>query len=225
MSIDLDSKEELSRVCETIIGYQKGLEDIEKYISRLNQYVSGLDADLKASDPAGTFAAYGKSLEELQKQVEAVKVLTEAMRDGQHGLIAESRVISRFNERVERFELAMKSFNQRVDSLSQKLYNKDFNNAIKAMHTIAEDSRQSATYEYRHVTDHDYEILRHEYESSLQKCRQKGVVRRYLAAMTEALVDTRLKRKEFESLQRLTEKMLHSDSRALKAFLQDVQQE
>ena len=219
-----ENKEELSRACEAIIRYQKGLADIEKYIGRLNQYVAELDDNLKQADPAGTFAAYGKSLATLQEQVETVKALTESMRDGQRGLLSESRAISRFNARVEFFEEAMKAFNQRVDSLSQKLYNKDFNNAIKAMHAIAEDSKQSATYEYRHVTDHDYEILCHEYEASLEKCRQKGLVKRYLTAMTETLVETKLKRPEFESLQRLTEKMLHSDSKALKAFLQDVQQ-
>lgn len=223
--MSVDTKEELSRVCESIIGYQKGLEDIERYIGRLNQYVKEMDADLKESDPAGAFASYGDLLEELQEKVERVKELTEEMRDAKDGFLVESRIIRQFNYHVEHFETDMEEFNKRADNLSKKLYNKDFNNAIKAMHAIAEDAKQSGTYEYRHVTEHDYDILKHEYESSLKSCRQKRIVTQYLAAVTDVLVETRLKRGEFESLQRLTEKMVHSDSKALRAFLQEVQQE
>lgn len=220
-----DTKEELSRVCEMIIGYQKGLEEIEKYISRLNQYITDMDRQLKESNPAESFATYGKSLAELQEQIETVKDLTERMSDGQRGFIAESRIISRFNDNVERLEKDLDDFNIRVDSLSKKLYNRDFQNAIETMKAIAEDSRESATSEYHHVTDHDYDILQHEYETSLKECLQKDVVRRYIVALTDVLIKTRLRREEFESLQRLSTKMLHSDSNALKAFLQDVQME
>ncbi|MFV0636808.1 hypothetical protein [Mitsuokella sp. WILCCON 0060] len=223
--MSFDTKEDLAHVCESVINYQKGLEEIEKYIGRLNEYVANLDKELKETDAAGKFAAYGQSLAELQENAEKVKELTESLRDGERGIFSESRVISKFNYNVRHFEDAMKAFNQRVDSLSQKLYNKDFNNAIKAMNTIAEDSKQSATYEYRHVTSHDYDILMHEYEESLKKCKQKGIVTRYLAAMTETLVETKLKRGEFESLQRLTEKMLHSDTKSLQKFLETVQNE
>lgn len=220
-----NTKEDLAHICESVIGYQKGLEEIEKYIRRLNEYVASLDQDLKETDAAATFEAYGQSLAELKSNIEKVKELTESLRDGEHGLFSESRVISRFNYSVRNFEDAMKTFNQRVDSLSQKLYNKDFNNALKAMNAIAEDSKQSATYEYRHVTNHDYDILVHEYEESLKKCHQKGIVTNYLKAMTDTLVNTKLKRGEFESLQRLTEKMLHSDTKSLQKFLDDVKQE
>lgn len=116
----------------------------------------------------------------------------------------------------------MKDFSQRVDSLTQKLYNKDFNNAVKAMNAIAEETKQSATYEYRHVTDHDYDILMHEYDLSLANCSQKGAVQRLLAGVQEALCETNLKRGEHESLERLIEKMVHSDSRALKRFLAEI---
>ena len=223
--MSFDTKEDLARVCEAVIRYQKGLEEIEKYIHRLNDYVDHLDQDLKQTDAAGTFAAYGKSLEELQDSIERVKGLMKNIQEGQNGISASSRIISSFNYSVHDFEDAMKSFNQRADSLSQKLYNKDFNNAIKAMNVIAEDSKRSGTYEYRHVTDHDYDILMHEYENSLKQCHQRGIVTRYLTAMTETLLETKLKRGEFESLQRLTEKMLHSDSKALRQFLEKVRSE
>ncbi len=223
--MSFEQKEDLARVCESVINYQKALGEIEKYIGRINEYVAHLNADLKETDVTATFASYRQSLEELKENIEKVKELTENLRDGEKGILAESRVINKFNTNVHYFEEAMKSFNQRVDSLSQKLYNKDFNNAIKAMNAIAEDSKQSAIYEYRHVTNHDYDILMHEYEESLKKCKQKGIVTRYFTAMTETLVETKLKRGEFESLQRLTEKMLHSDTKSLQKFLETVQED
>lgn len=87
----LSTKEDLAHICESVIGYQKGLEEIEKYIRRLNDYVANLDKDLKETDAAATFEAYGQSLAELKSNIENVKELTESLRDGERGLFSESR--------------------------------------------------------------------------------------------------------------------------------------
>lgn len=37
-----DTKEDLQKICEAVIAYQKGLEDIDKYIGRLNSRIGEL---------------------------------------------------------------------------------------------------------------------------------------------------------------------------------------
>lgn len=221
--MSFDTKEDLQKVCESVIGYQKGLEEIEKYIGRLNQYMTKLKENIEQEKAAEAFREYGDQIEELQTQTTRIGELFREIQDGQNGLVEQFKVLGRFRYAVRNFEDSMKEFNQRADSLTQKLYNKDFANAVKAMNAIAEETKQSATYEYRHVTDHDYEILMHEYDISLKACRQKNAVQQLLAGVQKALCETQLKRGEHESLQRLIEKMVHSDSKALKRFLEEVQ--
>ena len=220
--MSFEAKEDLQRVCEAVIGYQKGLEEIDKYIGRLNRYMDELAQKVAEEDATGTFREYGIRLEEIKAETEHLKDIFKEIQDGQSGLAAQLKILGRFQYAVRNFEDTMKEFSQRADILSQKLYNKDFNNAVKSMNAIAEETKQSATYEYRHVTDHDYDILTHEYNLSLKSCKQKGVVNRLLASVQEALCETSLKRSEHESLERLIEKMTHSDSKALKKFLEEV---
>lgn len=223
--MSFEAKEDLQRVCEAVLSYQKGLEEVDKYIGRLNSYMAELTVELKEAGVTQTFNEYGKQLEDLRAQCEHLKKIFKEIQDGQSGLVSQLKILGRFQYAVRNFEDTMKSFTQRADSLSQKLYNKDFNNAIKAMNAIAEETRQSGTYEYRHVTDHDYDILTHEYEQSLKACKQKTPIKDLMTGVYEALCGTRLKREEHESLQRLIEKMVHSDSNALKKFLTDVMNE
>ncbi len=37
-----ERRDELQKVCEAILGYQKGLEEIDKYLGRLNGYMGQL---------------------------------------------------------------------------------------------------------------------------------------------------------------------------------------
>lgn len=221
--MSFDTKEDLQKVCEAVIGYQKGLEEIEKYIGRLNQYMGELRDNIAKEKAAEVFRGYGGQLEELRGQGERIQNLVAELQNGQNGLAEQIKHLGRFHYAVRNFEDTMKEFNQRADSLTQKLYNKDFNNAVKAMNAIAEDSKQSGTYEYRHVTDHDYDIVMHEYNQSLAACKQKAPIQHLLSGVQEALCETRLKREEHESLQRLVEKMAHSDSKALKRFMEAIQ--
>ena len=41
--MSFDAKEDLQRVCEAILGYQKSLEEIDKYIDRLNRRMTELN--------------------------------------------------------------------------------------------------------------------------------------------------------------------------------------
>lgn len=217
-----DSKEDLQSVCEAVLTYQHGLEAIEKYIGRLNGYVGELTAKLAQSGLTETVDDYGARLKDLEAGMEEVAKSIHVLRDSKNGIGEQVRMIGRFDHAVKRFEESMAEFNQRADSLSQKLYNKDFNNAIKSMNAIAEESRGSGTYEYRHVTDHDYTILKEEYEGSIAYAENREQVMAFLTAVRDIVLDSRLKHEEYESLQRLVEKMLHSDSKALNNFLNDI---
>jgi len=222
--MSFDTKEDLQKVCESIIGYQKGLEEIEKYIGRLNRYMVELKENVAQEKAADVFREYGDQIEEMMEQTSRLVELFRAVQDGEDGLAERTKVLGRFRYAVRNFEDRMKEFNHRVDSLTQKLYNKDFANAVKAMNAIAEETKQSATYEYRHITEHDYDILMHEYNIALKGCKQKNAVNQFLSGVQKALCETQLKRGEHESLQRLIEKMVHSDSKSLKRFLSEVQE-
>ena len=222
--MSFDTKEDLQKVCESIIGYQKGLEEIEKYIGRLNRYMVELKEIVAQEKAADVFREYGDRIEEMMEQTSRLVELFRAVQDGEDGLAERTKVLGRFRYAVRNFEDRMKEFNHRVDSLTQKLYNKDFANAVKAMNAIAEETKQSATYEYRHITEHDYDILMHEYNIALKGCKQKNAVNQLLSGVQKALCETQLKRGEHESLQRLIEKMVHSDSKSLKRFLSEVQE-
>lgn len=215
-------KEDMQRVCEAVIKYHKGLEEIDKYIRNLNGYVDELNEKLESKGAAEAFEDYGRKLEGLREQTDKLNGIFEAMRDGQSGMKSQLGVLWKFKDAVEAFEETMKEFNLRADALSQRLYNKDFNNAIKAMNAIAEDSKQSGTYEYRHKTGHDYDILVHEYETALKSCSEKHRVKAFLEAVYDMLCETKLKKAEYEALQRLMEKMVHSDSESLKRFLKEI---
>lgn len=222
--MSFDTKEDLQKVCESIIGYQKGLEEIEKYIGRLNRYMVELKENVAQEKAADVFREYGDQIEEMMEQTSRLVELFRAVQDGEDGLAERTKVLGRFRYAVRNFEDRMKEFNHRVDSLTQKLYNKDFANAVKAMNAIAEETKQSATYEYRHITEHDYDILMHEYNIALKSCKQTNAVHQLLSGVQKALCETQLKRGEHESLQRLIEKMVHSDSKSLKRFLSEVQE-
>ncbi|MBO6210262.1 MAG: hypothetical protein J6N99_06185, partial [Schwartzia sp.] len=119
--MSFDTKEDLQKVCESVIGYQKGLEEIEKYIGRLNQYMTKLKENIEQEKAAEVFREYGDQIEELQAQTTRIGELFREIQDGQNGLVEQFKVLGRFRYAVRNFEDIMKEFNQRVDSLTQKL--------------------------------------------------------------------------------------------------------
>lgn len=116
------------------------------------------------------------------------------------------------------------------------------------MNELAADSRSQGTYAYRHLTDHDYEILMHEYQTAFgrllpsneqnksqggdaaehtrdeaqdeaEQTNARKNVRAFLQAAYQLLEETSLTQQEYEGLQRLIEKLVHSRHEARSRFL------
>ena len=215
-------QQEIRDVCEAVMGCQRGMEEIEKYIGRLNDYVASLNAGLENAQVEDEYQRYGQRLETLQTQAEKLVKVMRNIREGQRGIGQQTKQLARLDYTVGAFERSMNAFNQRMDSLSQKLYNKDFRNALKAMEAMTEDAKRYASYEYLHTTDNDLEIMEQEYAAGLASCKQKGLVKRYIEAAQALLCETRLKKEEHEALQRLVTKMAHAESGALKEFVEGL---
>lgn len=219
--MSFDTKEDLQRVCEAILGYQKSLEEIDKYIDRLNRRMTELNEKAGKEETQNIFAEYNEILDSVQGKMAGLHEAMDKITQGEEGIVEQMKFMRRFFYAVRNFEETMEKFNHRADSLSQKLYNKDFNNAVKAMNSIAQDAKRSGTYEYKHITNHDYDILQHEYKLALEKSSQRDLIDAYLLGAYHLLCDASLRRDEYEALQRLMEKMVHSDSKALTRFIKE----
>ena len=53
-----ERRDELQKVCEAILGYQKGLEEIDKYLGRLNGYMRQLGERLQEKQLDEVFCQY-----------------------------------------------------------------------------------------------------------------------------------------------------------------------
>lgn len=199
---------------------QRGLEEIEKYISRLNNYTDELGARLAEADMENALQSYSQKLSGLEAQTGRLIKVMRNIREGQRGIGQQMKQISRLDYTVNGFERAMTEFGSRMDSLSQRLYNKDFRNAMKAMETLESDIKRHVAYEYLHPTDNDLQIMQDEYVKSLSTCRQKGLIKKYLEATAALLCGAKLRLDEREALERLVTKMAHSDTKALKEFIE-----
>ncbi len=220
-----DTKEDLQKICEAIIAYQKGLEDIDKYIGRLNSRIGELAERGGGAQTEEVFTEYSNMLEKIEGKLNRFEEIQEKLVKDNEGLADQLKQLRRFSYAVKNFEESMADFTQRADALSQKLYNKDFNNAIKSMNSIANDSRRSGTYEYQHFTNHDLDILRHEYKLVMEEGimdDSKKLVNSLLADILFLFSQVPLKRASHEALQRLMEKLMHSRSEALEAFAEDI---
>ena len=220
--MSFETKEDLQKVCEAILGYQKSLEEIDKYIDRLNRRMKELNEKAAQEQTQHIFAEYSEILDGVQEKMSGLHESMEEITQGEEGLLEQMKFMRRFFYAVRNFEDTMDKFNQRADALSQKLYNKDFNNAVKAMNSIAQDTKRSGTYEYKHITSHDYDILQHEYKLALEKSDQRELIDKYLQGAYNLLCESSLRREEYEALQRFMEKMVHSDSKALTRFMKEI---
>ncbi len=216
-----DTKEDLQKICEAVIAYQKGLEDIDKYIGRLNGRIGELTERGAGAQTEEIFTEYSNMLEEIEKKLNHFDEMQQKLTKDNEGLADQLKQLRRFSYAVRNFEESMEDFSQRADTLSQKLYNKDFNNAIKSMNSIAGDSRRSGTYEYQHFTNHDLDILQHEYKLVIGDGLDKQDREMLDSLVTDIIAlfgQVKLKRSSHEALQRLMEKLFHSRSEALEKF-------
>lgn len=222
--MEFDTKESFQRICEAVIAYQKGLEDIDKYIGRLNGRIGELTERGAGSQTEEIFAEYSNMLEKIEEKLGRFEEMQQKLVQDNEGLADQLKQLRRFSYAVGRFEESMEDFSRRADALSQKLYNKDFNNAIKSMNSIANDSRHSGTYEYRHPTDHDKDILRHEYKLAVDGLDElnKEMLDAVITSTAAVFTEIALKRPNHEAMQRLMEKMLHSKSDALEEFKVEI---
>lgn len=199
--------------------YRQGLSEVTGDIETLNAQVETLHMKLRAEESAQVLARYDAQLEALQEEAGKAARQLQALDDSRAEEAGQFQHISEFAAAVQNFTASMEAFNQRADALSQKLYHKDFNNAVKAQQTLAADAKREKDRELRHVTDHDLDILKEQYQASLADCAQQELVRAYLQAAGRLLLGARLRHAERESLHGLMLKMQHSESKALQSFL------
>lgn len=216
----MDLSKEIRETCEAVLSCQRGLEEIEKYISRLSAYTGELGQKLEEADMENALQGYSQRLTAMQAQSERLIKVMRNIREGQRGIGQQTKQIARLDYTVNSFERAMADFGSRMDSLSQRLYNKDFRNAMKAMETLEADLKRHVAYEYLHPTDNDLQIMQDEYVKSLAACRQKGLIKKYLEASAALLCGAKLRLDEREALERLVTKMAHSDTKSLKEFIE-----
>ena len=159
-----ERRDELQKVCEAILGYQKGLEEIDKYLGRLNGYMGQLGERLQEKQLDEVFCQYSAKIDSMTEGIAGIGARLQALQAGENGMSEQMKQMSRFSNAVMNFESAMRSFNQRADALSQKLYNKDFNTALKTMNNMVMEAGRATTNEYKRPTAHDFDILMDEYK-------------------------------------------------------------
>ncbi|RGS72139.1 hypothetical protein [Mitsuokella sp. AF21-1AC] len=204
--------------------YRQGLSEVTGDIGTLHAQLEKLHETLQAEDAARVLARYDEQLEALQEEAGKAACHLQELDDSRAEEAGQFQHVSEFAAAVQNFTASMEDFNQRADALSQKLYHKDFNNAVKAQQTLAADAKREKDRELRHVTDHDFDILKEQYQASLANCAQQELVRAYLQAAGRLLLGARLRHAEREALHGLMLKLQHSDSKALQSFLDDVLQ-
>ena len=218
-----ERRDELQKVCEAILGYQKGLEEIDKYLGRLNGYMGQLGERLQEKQLDEVFCQYSAKIDSMTEGIAGIGARLQALQAGENGMSEQMKQMSRFSNAVMNFESAMRSFNQRADALSQKLYNKDFNTALKTMNNMVMEAGRATTNEYKGPTAHDFDILMDEYKKwSSREAGKINALQLLLKTIGEAMLHLRLNRAEQEAFNRLLEKMANSDSEALKKFVSQL---
>ena len=218
-----ERRDELQKVCEAILGYQKGLEEIDKYLGRLNGYMGQLGERLQEKQLDEVFCQDSAKIDSMAEGSAGIGARLQALQAGENGMSEQMKQMSRFSNAVMNFESAMRSFNQRADALSQKLYNKDFNTALKTMNNMVMEAGRATTNEYKRPTAHDFDILMDEYKKcSSREAGKINALQLLLKTIGEAMLHLRLNRAEQEAFNRLLEKMANSDSEALKKFVSQL---
>ena len=221
--MEQEKRDEFQRVCESVLNYQKGLEEIDKYLGRLNGYMGQLGERLQEKQLDEVFCQYSAKIDSMTEGIAGIGARLQALQAGENGMSEQMKQMSRFSNAVMNFESAMRSFNQRVDNLSQKLYNKDFNTALKTMNNMVLEAGRATTNEYKRPTAHDFDILMDEYKKcSSREAGKINALQLLLKTIGEAMLHLRLNRAEQEAFNRLLEKMANSDSEALKKFVSQL---
>ncbi|MCI7613213.1 MAG: hypothetical protein MSS66_09575 [Selenomonadaceae bacterium] len=221
--MEQEKRDEFQRVCESVLNYQKGLEEIDKYLGRLNGYMGQLGERLQEKQLDEVFCQYSAKIDSMTEGIAGIGARLQALQAGENGMSEQMKQMSRFSNAVMNFESAMRSFNQRVDNLSQKLYNKDFNTALKTMNNMVLEAGRATTNEYKRPTAHDFDILMDEYKKcSSREAGRMNSLQLLLKTIGEAMIHLRLNRAEQEAFNRLLEKMANSDSEALKKFVSQL---
>lgn len=238
----------LQDACEAIMAYQEGLAAIDACLDDFMTSLKKLQQDLRMEETRGRFTACEQAIERLTSQVEACAQSFAVIHHHQKGLSQSFAKIEELRAAMQLFEQAMGRYQQQAGNLNRKLYNRDFQATLKSMNELAADSRSQGTYAYRHLTDHDYEILMHEYQTAFgrllpsneqdksqggdaaehtrdeaqdeaEQANARKDVRAFLQAAYQLLEETSLTQQEYEGLQRLIEKLVHSRHEARSRFL------
>lgn len=233
----------LQDICESILMYQQGLEAIDACLDDFTTSLKKLQQNLHQEETRSRFAACEQAVERLTGQVEACAASFDVIHHHQKGLSQSFAKIEELRAAMQQFEQAMARYQHQAGNLNRKLYNRDFQATLKNMNELAADSRSQGTYAYRHMTDHDYEILMHEYQTAFgqllarsatntvkvqgessfsrnasadEKAREN--IHIFLQAAHRLLDETSLTQQEYEGLQRLLEKLVHSHHEARSRF-------
>lgn len=238
----------LQDACEAIMAYQEGLAGIDACLDDFMTSLKKLQQDLRMEETRGRFTACEQAIERLTSQVEACAQSFAVIHHHQKGLSQSFAKIEELRAAMQLFEQAMGRYQQQAGNLNRKLYNRDFQATLKSMNELAADSRSQGTYAYRYLTDHDYEILMHEYQTAFgrllpsneqnkshggdaaehtrdeaqdeaEQANARKNVRAFLQAAYQLLEETSLTQQEYEGLQRLIEKLVHSRHEARSRFL------
>lgn len=238
----------LQDACEAMMAYQEGLAAIDACLDDFMTSLKKLQQDLRMEETHGRFTACEQAIERLTSQVEACAQSFAVIHHHQKGLSQSFAKIEELRAAMQLFEQAMGRYRQQAGNLNRKLYNRDFQATLKSMNELAADSRSQGTYAYRHLTDHDYEILMHEYQTAFgrllpsneqnkshggdaaehtwdkardeaEQAKARKNVHTFLQAACQLLEETSLTQQEYEGLQRLIEKLVHSRHEARSRFL------
>ena len=78
-----ERRDELQKVCEAILGYQKGLEEIDKYLGRLNGYMGQLGERLQEKQLDEVFCQYSAKIDSMTEGIAGIGARLQALQDGE----------------------------------------------------------------------------------------------------------------------------------------------
>lgn len=128
-------KKELREVCERVLAYQKSIADIDKYVQRINEHIKVMNASLDIKKVEESFGDYEYRLNNLEKQMNSLKLVHDAIIDGGKELREKLKVLSYFDAGLKGFEKAVDDFKPAATLLNKSINSKDFKNFTKAANT------------------------------------------------------------------------------------------
>lgn len=128
-------KKELREVCERVLAYQKSIADIDKYVQRINEHIKVMNASLDIKKVEESFGDYEYRLNNLEEQMNSLKLVHDAIIDGGKELREKLKVLSYFDAGLKGFEKAVDDFKPAATLLNKSINSKDFKNFTKAANT------------------------------------------------------------------------------------------